>query len=142
MPKNRWLLRLVTRVHRSIYIASGGTIGGRLLWIRVLLLHNIGRKTGLLRKTPLLYVEDGPDWVIVASNGGADHHPAWLHNLADRPKARIQVGRTEVEVTWRKATPSECERLWPKLTRAYPFYPAYRRKAKREIPLVVLERAA
>lgn len=139
---DRWLLRLTTRAHRAIYLATRGAIGSRLFWIRILLLNHVGRKTGEIRKTPLLYVEKGDDWVIVASNAGSDKHPAWLHNLADRPKARIQVGREEVEVNWRKATADEAELLWRKLTRAYPFYPAYRRKANREIPLVVLERAA
>jgi len=138
----RWLLRLVTRVHRAVYLSTRGTIGGRLLWIRILLLNHVGRKTGRLRRTPLLYVKNGDDWVIVASNAGSDKHPAWLHNLADRPIARIQVGREEVEVNWRKAAPDETEALWRKLTRAYPFYPAYRRRANREIPVVVLERAA
>jgi deazaflavin-dependent oxidoreductase (nitroreductase family) len=138
---DRWLLRLVTRIHCAVYLRSGGALGGRMLWIRFLMLRHVGRKTGREHQTPLLYVEDGDRWVIVASNAGADRNPAWLHNLADRPLARIQVGRETFEVRWRPARGDERERLWEKLTRAYRFYPAYRRRAGREIPLVVLERA-
>jgi len=79
--------------------------------------------------------------VVVASNAGSDRDPAWLANLAARPTTRIQVGRDEFEVTWRRARADETEALWQKLTRAYPFYPMYRRRASREIPLLVLERA-
>jgi len=108
----------------------------------MLLLINTGRRTGQERKTPLLYVEDGDRWVVVASNAGSARHPAWWYNLSSHPRARIQVGTEEVEVTWRQATEDECETLWPKLVQSYRFYPEYRKRLRREIPVVVLERAA
>jgi len=140
--KNRTLLLLITIVHRLLYVASRGVIGGRVLWIRMLLLVNVGRRTGRIRRTPLLYVKDGDRWIVVASNAGRDRNPAWWYNLASRPRARIQIGGEEVDVTWRQAGPEECETLWPKLTESYPFYPEYRKRARREIPVVILERAA
>ncbi|MBW2290435.1 MAG: nitroreductase family deazaflavin-dependent oxidoreductase [Deltaproteobacteria bacterium] len=142
MLRNRPLLFFITFVHRFLYVASGGAIGGRVLWIRMLLLINTGRRTGQERKTPLLYVEDGDRWVVVASNAGSARHPAWWYNLSSHPRARIQVGTEEVEVTWRQATEDECETLWPKLVQSYRFYPEYRKRLRREIPVVVLERAA
>ena len=69
--RNRSLLAFITVVHRFVYVASGGVIGGRVLWIRMLLLINTGRRSGQERKTPLLYVEDGDRWVVAASNAGA-----------------------------------------------------------------------
>lgn len=138
----RPLIFFITVVHRFVYVTSGGLIGGRVLWIRMLLLFNTGRRTGRERKTPLLYVEDGDRWVVVATNAGNDRHPAWWYNLSSRPRAKIQVGSEKVDVTWRQATADECETLWPKLTQSYRFYPEYRKRVQREIPVVILERAA
>jgi len=140
--KNRTLLAFITVVHRFVYVASRGILGGRVLWIRMLLLINTGRKTGRERKTPLLYVEDGDRWVVVASNAGGDRHPAWWYNLSSSPHAQIHVGSEKIDVTWRQATADECETLWPKLTQSYRFYPKYRENLRREIPVVILERAA
>jgi deazaflavin-dependent oxidoreductase (nitroreductase family) len=140
--RNRALLVFITIVHRFLYVASGGIVGGRVLWIRMLLLVNTGRRTGRLRRTPLLYVKDGERWVVVASNAGGDRHPAWWYNLASQPRARIQVGTEELDVTWRQADPDESETLWSKLSESYPFYPEYRKRVQREIPIVILERAA
>jgi deazaflavin-dependent oxidoreductase (nitroreductase family) len=140
--RNRSLLAFITMVHRFVYLASGGAIGGRILWIRILLLLLVGRKTGRSRATPLLYVRDGERWIVAASNAGHDRHPAWWWNLRSRPEARIRVGGQEIDVRWRRADPSERERLWRMLDRAYPSFAAYRSGAKREIPLVIFERAA
>jgi deazaflavin-dependent oxidoreductase (nitroreductase family) len=105
-------------------------------------LIHVGRKTGRTRFTPLLYVEDGDRWIVVASNGGDDRHPAWWHNLRSRPEARIQVGRQRIDVSWRQATAAECDDLWPKLVASYPYYPDYMERTEREIPVVILERAS
>jgi 3beta-hydroxy-delta5-steroid dehydrogenase/steroid delta-isomerase len=139
---NRGLLALITAVHRFVYLSSGGLIGGRIFWIRILLLIHVGRKTGRTRVTPLLYVKDGDRWVVPASNGGDDRHPAWWHNLQSRPEARIQVGRQRFDVSWRQATSEECDDLWPKLVASYPYFPDYMERTKRQIPVVILERAS
>ena len=140
--RNRSLLAFITVVHRFVYVASGGVIGGRVLWIRMLLLINTGRRSGQERKTPLLYVEDGDRWVVAASNAGNDRHPAWWYNLSSHPQARIHVGSEKIDVTWRQATADERETLWSKLTQSYRFYPQYREDLRREIPVVILERTA
>jgi len=142
LPNIRWLLALITRVHRCIYMWSGGAIGSKILWIRILMLEHVGRKTGVTRRTPLLYIEDGDRWIVVASNAGDQRHPAWWFNLQSRPEAKIRVGRHEFTVSWRQATDRECETLWPKLTAAYPYYPEYRKRTGREIPVLILERAS
>ena len=140
MPNIRWLLSLITRVHRAIYRLSGGRIGGNLAGIRVLLLTTRGRRSGLLRTTPLLYVDVEKGFVVVASNAGDERDPGWWRNLLDRPDAAVQVGRDRHRVRARRATPAEEAELWPRLLAAYPPYARYRERARREIPVVMLER--
>ena len=142
MPNIRWLLTLITKVHRFVYVRSGGRLGGRTFWLHFLLLIHQGRKSGLTRKAPLLYVQEDGRWIVVASNAGDDRDPAWWLNLQARPEAQIRVGRELVDVKARAASPAECEGLWPKLESVYPYYPEYRERAAREIPVVILERAA
>ncbi len=141
MPNIRWLLALVTRVHRAIYLMSGGRVGGRLAGIRVLLLTSRGRRSGLPRAIPLLYLEAEKGFVVVASNAGDDRDPAWWKNLLACPEAAVQVGRERHAVRARRATPAERAELWPKLVAAYRPYARYRERTRREIPVVILERA-
>jgi len=140
MPNVRWLLASITNVHRFVYVNSRGLLGGRAPGKRFLLLWNTGRKTGQLRITPLLYIEDGTRWIVVASNAGDDRTPAWWLNLEARPHTRIQTGRKRFDVRARRADAPESERLWPLLESAYRFFPEYRAQAGREIPIVLLER--
>jgi deazaflavin-dependent oxidoreductase (nitroreductase family) len=139
VPNIRWLLSLITTVHRFVYLASGGRLGHRMLWMRTLLLTHRGRKTGRTRVTPLLYIEDQGRWVVVASNAGDDRDPAWWRNLRAHPEAEVQLGRERLAVRARQASPAEAERLWPLLTASYRYYPEYRARASREIPVVLLE---
>jgi len=92
------------------------------------------------RTTPLLYIRDGDDLVIVASKGGYPQHPAWFHNLRANPDTTVQVGSERRPVHARVASAEERSRLWPRVTRAYSGYDDYQGRAGREIPLVILER--
>jgi len=141
MPNIRWLLALITRAHRALYRVSGGRIGGNLAGIRVLLLITRGRKSGLARVMPLLYVEAEKGFVVVASNAGDDRDPEWWKNLLACPEAAVQVGREQYAVRARRATPAEETALWPRLVAAYAPYARYRERTRREIPVVILERA-
>ncbi|MGI9591185.1 MAG: nitroreductase family deazaflavin-dependent oxidoreductase [Myxococcota bacterium] len=139
MPNIRWLLALITSVHRWIYLKSGGRIGHKLLDKPMLLLETVGRKSGQPRITPLLYAEDGEAFVVVASNMGDARFPAWWHNLQARPEAVARVGPRRVPVRWRRADAAEEARLWPRLESFYPAYIEYRARAGREIPIVILD---
>ena len=139
MPNIRWLLALITRAQRALYLATGGVIGARFFGIRMLLLSHTGRKSGASRLTPLLYVEDGADVVIVASNAGDALNPAWLYNLRANPDVEVQLGREHRAVRAREAGPEEAARLWPLLTASYRFFPDYQRRADRPIPILILE---
>jgi F420H(2)-dependent quinone reductase len=127
--------------HAWIYRASNGLIGHRIPGLpTMLLLDHVGAKSGVRRTSPLLYVEDGDDVVIVASKGGYPKHPAWFHNLRANPDTTVQLGRERRSVRARVATPAERERLWPKVVAAYRDYDRYQQRTDRQIPLVVLER--
>ena len=129
-----------TRAHCAIYRATRGLIGGRLLGIQMLLLTTRGRKTGRDRTLPLAYVEDKGDLVIVASNGGSPHAPAWWLNLQAAQTARVQVDGERFEVGWRTAPAEQRMEYWRKLQAAIPAYRIYRVRTEREIPIVLLRR--
>lgn len=141
MPNIRWLLALITHVHRFLYRATGGALGARLGGSDMLLLRHVGRKSGRERVTPLLYVADGERLLLVASNAGDERHPQWWLNLLARPEAEVQLRRTRRRVRARAARPEEREALWPKLVAAYRPYEDYRHSTRREIPIVILEPA-
>lgn len=101
-------------------------------------LHNKGAKSGKVRKTPLAYISDGDDIVLVASKGGATTHPAWLHNVKAEPEVELWVGKRGGAYTARVANPQERARLWPLITGFYSGYEDYQRRAgKREIQVVI-----
>jgi deazaflavin-dependent oxidoreductase (nitroreductase family) len=128
----------VTGLNNVLYRASGGRLFGSFDGNPVLLLHHVGRRSGEERVTPLLYLPDGDDVVIVASMGGTPKHPAWFHNLTDRPETEIELGRERRAVRARVAGPEERARLWPRLVERYPGFDAYQHRTRREIPVVIL----
>ena len=124
--------------HAAIYRASGGKVAGRMFNSPVLLLITTGRKTGKERTTPLLYVEDGENLVVVASVGGAPKHPDWYWNLKANPEARVQIQDRTLRVRAEKAEGEEKRRLWRRVIEMYPPYEDYQRRTEREIPVFVL----
>ena len=134
----RLALKLGSGAHAGVYRATGGKLFGRMGKSPILLLNTVGRKTGRKRTTPLLYVMDGEDFVIIASKGGAATHPAWYLNLRANPDATVEIGDREAQVEAGVADPEEKARLWQKMVEMYPTYDDYQRKTEREIPLLVL----
>jgi deazaflavin-dependent oxidoreductase (nitroreductase family) len=131
-------MRLIAGVHEFWYRATNGLIGGNLFGARVLLLTTTGRKSGKRYTTPLTYLEDGDDIVIIASNNGADTDPNWWRNLRADPQALVQVGAQHKELHAEAARGAERDRLWSAVTKRYPVYRRYAEATKREIPVVVL----
>jgi deazaflavin-dependent oxidoreductase (nitroreductase family) len=130
--------KLGSGAHAGVYRATGGKLFGRMGKSPILLLNTVGRKSGKRRTSPLLYVMDGEDFVIIASKGGASAHPAWYLNLIANPEAMVEVGDREVRVRAEEADSEEKSRLWQKMVEMYPAYDAYQEKTEREIPLLVL----
>jgi F420H(2)-dependent quinone reductase len=134
------LFYLGTDVHTALYRLTGGVVGRRLPGVPpMLLLDHVGAKSGKGRTTPLAYLEQGDDFVIVASKGGHPRHPAWFHNLRANPETKIQVGPRRIPVTARVANAAERKRLWPKVVDLYSGYADYQKRTDRKIPLVILE---
>ena len=134
-------LKLGSGAHTRVYRATGGRLFGRMGKSPILLLNTVGRKTGRRRTSPLLYVMDGEDFVIIASKGGAPTHPAWYLNLKANPDATVEVGDREVRVRAEEVDSEEKVRLWQKMVEMYPTYDDYQTRTKREIPLLVLRPA-
>jgi F420H(2)-dependent quinone reductase len=130
--------KLGSGAHAGVYRATGGKLFGRMGKSPILLLNTVGRKTGRKRTSPLLYVMDGEDFVIIASKGGAPTHPAWYLNLKANPDATVEIGDREVRVRAEEVASEEKVRLWQKMLEMYPTYDDYQTKTKREIPLLVL----
>ena len=129
-------------VHTFLYKRTGGRLGHTIPGVpgKMLLLDHVGAKSGTKRTSPLLYVRDGEDLVIVASKGGYPKHPAWYHNLIANPDTTVQVGSHRLSVHARVAKPEERDRLWQMAVESYGGYEDYAVRSKgREIPLIVLE---
>ena len=135
------LWNLVTRLHVMLYRLTGGRLGGRIAGAPVLLLDHVGRRSGRRRTTPLLYLEDGEDLVVVGSRGGSDAPPAWWLNLEAAPRTTVELGSERREVVARTASAQERARLWPRVIELYPGYETYQRRTGREIPVVLLSPA-
>ena len=107
----------------------------------VLILETKGRKSGEPRPTPLIYGQNGDDYLLVASKGGSDTPPAWYLNLQENPEVDVQVKGDRFKATARTATDEEKPRLWEIMVEEWPAYNDYQDKTDREIPVVILERS-
>lgn len=132
--------RLFGRLHTSLYRRLGGRFVDSVgLGRKVLLLTTTGRKSGLQRTTPLVYMPHGNDAIVYASNGGKETPPAWWLNLQTTPVATIQIGKTISQVRARAATDTEHAEIWPKAAAYNPHWRQYAQSVSREIPLIILE---
>jgi deazaflavin-dependent oxidoreductase (nitroreductase family) len=131
----------VLDVHERLYKATDGRVGHRLLGVPTLLLRTTGRRSGVTRTNSLVYARDGADYLVVASNGGADRPPAWLFNLEARPEVEIQIGRRREDGRCRVVGPSDPDhgRLWKIVNEKNgDRYAAYQESTSRPIPVVVI----
>ena len=104
------------------------------------ILTTIGRKSGAARKSALIFGQDGDDYLLIGSQGGAPTHPKWFLNLRDNPDVELQVKGDKFRARARIATPDEKPRLWKIMTKDWPSYDDYQTRTERDIPLVVIER--
>jgi len=135
----RLLIRLFSLIHQVVYRLSGGRIGSQIVGAPVLLLTSKGRKSGKTRTTPLLYLDEGRNWIVAGSNAGDDRPPAWWLNLKAQPEATVQIGDTLMRVRAREASEEEKNLLWPRFVDMYADYEVYQQKTTRKIPVVILE---
>jgi len=139
MP-SRFVLKSMNNIHKTLLAVSFGKFGWDAGKMPVLKLTTTGRKSGQKRLVMLTSpVQLGETWVIVASKGGDDDHPAWFLNLQDDPKVDVEIRGKKSIRTARIATPDERTNLWPEITAKYANYGGYQNRTNREIPLVFLE---
>ena len=138
-PKDE-IAKVVNTLHRSLFKATSGRIGGRIMGMPALILHTTGRKSGQPRTTMLTapIVEDGRV-VLVASYGGDDREPTWALNLRANPEVEVTMDGATKPMTAHVASAEEKAELWPRVTAAYKGYAGYQTKTERDIPLVILE---
>ena len=124
------------------YERTGGREANTLLdtGLPIILVTTRGNKSGKLRKTPLMRVEHGGEYALVASMGGAPKHPVWYHNLRANPDVTIQDGPEPFEATVREVEDDERALWWERAVAAYPPYSEYQAKAERTIPVLVASR--
>ena len=125
--------------HTQRYLDSGGEDGHE--WrpgVPTLLLTTTGRRSGVKRRTALIYGRDNTDYVVVASKGGSQEQPAWYLNLEANPEVEIQVFDEVLPAVARTAIGEERERLWALMRQIWPAYDEYQTRTDREIPVVVL----
>lgn len=128
-------------LHQRIYQGTGGRLGHRLIGVPCLLLGTTGRKSGAARTSALVYARDGADYLLVASNGGADRPPGWLFNIEAKAEVQIQVGRStrSARATVVNSGDGEYPRLWQAVNdNNHGRYDGYQRKTARPIPVVVV----
>ncbi|MFD0367490.1 nitroreductase family deazaflavin-dependent oxidoreductase [Streptomyces sp. NPDC059071] len=123
----------------ELYESSGGTKGTTMRGLPVVLVTNVGAKSGKLRKTPLMRVEHEGAYALVASNGGAVKHPVWYHNLLAAPLVELRDGPKVWDMRARLVSGEERRVWWERAVAAFPDYADYQRRTEREIPLFVAE---
>jgi F420H(2)-dependent quinone reductase len=131
----------VLRLHQRIYEGTDGRIGHKMIGVPALLLRTTGRRSGAERTNALIYAMDGPDYVLVASNGGADNAPGWFFNVREQPRVAVQVGQHKMPGTARILEPGDgdYERLWKLVNENnHGRYDAYQTMTSRPIPLVIV----
>ena len=139
------VIKYMARAQVKVFKLTKGRIGSK--WrigagfrkpVATLLLEHVGRKSGTQFTTPLLYLEDGADLVVVASQGGLPKNPQWFHHVMATPDTRAWLKREIRNVRARETSPEERAELWPRLVELYADFATYQAVTDREIPVVVL----
>jgi deazaflavin-dependent oxidoreductase (nitroreductase family) len=143
-PSTRKIIRAMSVMHTRMYRLTGGRLGKN--WrigsavrkaVPVCLLTTIGRKSGQPRTVPLVYLRDGANLVVVASQGGLPGNPQWYYNVAANPEVQIEIGRRRSAYRARIADLAERAELWPRLVALYADFASYQEWTDREIPVVI-----
>jgi deazaflavin-dependent oxidoreductase (nitroreductase family) len=132
------LARLGTAITNSLYRASGGRVMGTVRGMPVLLITIAGRKTGAMHTTPVLYLEDDGEYVVIGSGSGSAKEPQWFKNLRRADDAEIQVRSRRLAVNVDVVEGAQREILWQRLLVRAPFFGDYQRKVRRQIPMAIL----
>lgn len=138
IPSPRDWVREQVELYERTNGAEGNTL--RDTGLPVIIVTHIGNKTGAIRKTPLMRVKDGANYVLVGSRGGAPEDPVWVYNLRANPLVELRDLAVVRTMRVREVTDAaERERLWKAAVAAYPPYSEYQTRTTRVIPMFVAE---
>ncbi|GAA4389243.1 nitroreductase family deazaflavin-dependent oxidoreductase [Tsukamurella soli] len=123
-------IRRIVPLDKAVTRFSGGRVHVLPSWlVPNLTLTTVGRRSGRPRSVPLLYIRDGADFIVVASNFGQAHHPAWSYNLEAAPEAEVLLGTRRIPVRGVRLSERDRRRLWPEVVAIWPAYDDYVRWA-------------
>jgi deazaflavin-dependent oxidoreductase (nitroreductase family) len=133
-------IKWMSRAQTFIFKKTGGKFGDKFLkGAEVGILTTTGRKSGEARDSPLLFLQEGPRIVLVASQGGRATNPMWYLNLKANPSISFQTRKEKLKLTAREATDAERDEYWPKLDAMYPDFVNYRSYTDRKIPIIICD---
>lgn len=133
------VIKVMSRVTTLSYRLTGGRIGGKFLkGTDVILLTSIGRRSGEKRTVPLIFLDDGDDIIVVASQGGMPSNPAWYYNVVEHPEVTVNRRGTETDMMATEVDADERAELWPRLVEMYADYTDYAERTDRVIPVIRL----
>ena len=130
--------KAANNLHVALYRMSGGKFANKVANLPVLLITTSGRKTGKPHTNAVVYIKDSEDYLVSASNGGADRTPSWYLNLESRPQARIEVGNAAFSVEARITESEERTQLYERFKTASGNFVKYEKSAGRMIPVIRL----
>lgn len=136
-PSDGWVAE-----HVRDYLESDGRQGHLFHGSPTLLLTTRGHRSGTLRRTALIYGRDDERYLVVASNGGSEEHPAWYRNLVAEPEVAVQVLADRFAARAVAATEEQRPQLWTRMAEIFPQYDRYQAKVLRQIPVVILDPSA
>ena len=137
----RFFIRNLGNWQAAIYSWTNGKLWNKFLGAPVAVFTIKGRKSGKWKKIPLLYLRDGENVVVAATQGGMSSYPIWYLNMVENPQVDCQIDAEKKTYITRRATQAEEERLWPLLDDMYDGYAEYRSRinGRREVPVMILE---
>jgi deazaflavin-dependent oxidoreductase (nitroreductase family) len=133
-----WVLNIANNIHVGLYRMSGGKFANKMANLPVMLITTFGRKSGKPHTNPVVYLEDGQDYLVSASAGGMDWHPGWYLNLKNRPEAKIEIGDKTFNVQAVITDGEERARLYEKFKEASSNFSKYEKGTSRKIPVIRL----
>jgi deazaflavin-dependent oxidoreductase (nitroreductase family) len=133
-----WVLNIANNIHVGLYRMSGGKFANKIANLPIMLITTFGRKSGKPHTNPVVYLEDGQDYLVSASAGGMDWHPGWYLNLKNRPEAKVEIGDKTFNVQAVIIEGEERVRLYGKFKAASSNFSKYEKGTSRVIPVIRL----
>lgn len=131
--------KMFSKLHQLVYRYSVGRIGARLAGLDMVVIYCIGRKSGVIRPTPIACYPYGNNVAVVASNNGNDKDPVWWLNLQANPEVEVQLGSRKLRVRAEEVAGPEREALWQEIVKLNPLQQRHQDHTSRQLPIIYLK---